>query len=50
MAGLVQQTWKPQVAPVGPMPMKPATPGQTFTQTSLKKEQPVKCYLCPLKV
>ena len=33
--GLTQQTWKPQVTPVGEMPTKPTQPGQVFTKTSL---------------
>lgn len=39
--GLMQQTWKPQVTPVGAMPTKPTQPGQTFTKTSLAHNQPV---------
>ena len=40
--GMSQQTWKPQVTPVGEMPTKPTPEGQVFTKTSLAATKQVR--------
>lgn len=42
--GVGQQIWKPQVTPVGIMPVKPTQPGQVFTHTSLAAPKQVSHY------